>query len=100
MAHKPGQTEILVNPAPAEHPVDVVGHGHQASPDGVEAISPQQVEAQAAQWRQRLNAIAFGLAFGVTLGVVVGILAKLPIANSVPPDYPPHCLRPMYLQGL
>ena len=35
--------------APAEHPVDVVGHGHQFSPDGAEAICLQQVEVQAAQ---------------------------------------------------
>lgn len=88
MAHKPGQTEILVNAAPAERPVDLLGHGHQASPDGVEAISPQQVEAQAAQYRQRLNAIAFGLVFGATVGVVVGVLAKLPMPKPVPPDYP------------
>jgi hypothetical protein len=26
-----------------------VGHGHQSSPDGAEAIGPQQVEAQGAQ---------------------------------------------------
>ena len=38
-----------LDPAPAEHPVDVVGHGHQSSPDGAEAIGPQQVEAQGAQ---------------------------------------------------
>ena len=29
--------------ASAEHPVDVVGPGHQSSPDGAEAIAPQQV---------------------------------------------------------
>ena len=38
-----------LDPAPAERPVDVVGHGHQSSPDGAEAIGPQQVEAQGAQ---------------------------------------------------
>ena len=38
-----------LDPAPAEHLVDVVGHGHQSSPDGAEAIGPQQVEAQGAQ---------------------------------------------------
>ena len=37
-----------LDPAPAEHPGDVVGHGHQSSPDGAEAMGPQQVEARAA----------------------------------------------------
>ena len=65
-----------LDPGPAEHLVDVVGHGHQSSPDGTEAIRPQQVEAQRAQGRQNLNAVAFGVA--------VGVLAKLPITDPVP----------------
>jgi hypothetical protein len=66
-----------------------LGHGHQSSPDGVDAngakaIDTQQVEAQAAQWRQSLNVIAFGLAFAVAFGVAVGVPTKLPIANPGP----------------
>jgi hypothetical protein len=62
--------------APAKHRVDVVGHGHQSSPDGTEAIRPQQVKAQCEQGRHNLNAAAFGVA--------AGVLAKLPITDPVP----------------
>lgn len=50
-----GQLKFLIIPlqrldsAPAVHPIDIVGHGHQSSPDGAEAIGPQQVVGQWAQ---------------------------------------------------
>jgi hypothetical protein len=50
----------------SRHPVDDLGHGHRSSPNGAEAISPHQVEAQGAQQRQNLNAVAFGIAVGGT----------------------------------
>jgi len=43
--------------APAEHPVDVVGHGNESSPDGAEAIgdSAPAVLAARRKWLQKAD---------------------------------------------
>jgi len=52
--------------APAEHPVDVVGHGNESSPDGAEAIgdSAPAVLAARRKWLQKADQISRLLGLG------------------------------------